>query len=139
MENNKFLKTLLYYGICIVIATGLVFGVLAIRDYFSQTDVLQKFRVLSDAFAISGFLFLAVSALVFLSNEGAFDGIGYALKCALKVFIPIIGAKKPENYAEYRERKHSKGKISSHACIFVTGLVYFVIGMVFMLLFNYGG
>ena len=133
--NNNLKNTIIKYSICIAISSLLALGVLLIKEFFTLTDIAQKYRYLSDAFVIPGILFLGFAGLVFVSDEGSFDGVGFALKKALRVIIPFIGLS-DETYAEYRERKHRKGKTKGYSCMFFTGLVFFLVGVVFMLLFN---
>ncbi len=136
MENNKLKQILIRYAVCVAIATAIVFGVLAINNVFSQTELSQIYKILCDAFFVSGILFILFGALFFLSDEGAFDGIGWALKSALRAIFPFVGTKEAETYKSYRDRKHSKGKTKGYSCIFFTGLVYLAISIVFMILFN---
>ncbi len=137
MNNNSVKKIIIRYAICLGVAVALTVAVLFMRDYFSQTSINQKYRFLSDGFTISGITLICVWALVFLSDEGAFDGVGYAMKGALRVIFPFLGLQKYESYKDYRDRKHEKGKAKGYSCIGLTGLVFFLIGIVFMLLFNY--
>ena len=136
MENNNLKEILIRYAICIGVAAALVFGVLVLRDYWGQTQIAQKYRYLSDAFSISGIMFMAFGALFFLSDEGSFDGIGWAMKSAIRVIIPFVGTKDAETYHSYKERKHSKPKIKGYSCMFITGLSLLIVGIVFMILFN---
>ena len=115
MENNNRLKKILIrYGICIGIATAIVFCVLSIYGFFGLKQLSAKYRCLGDSFFISGILFVMFGALFFVSDEGAFDGIGWAMKSALRVIFPFVGAKDAETYRSYRERKHSKPKTKGY-------------------------
>ena len=133
--SNNIKNTIIKYSICVAICSLITVGVLFIKEYFTLTDIAQKYRFLSDAFVIPGILFMGFAGLVFLSDEGSFDGVGFALKKALKVIVPFIGLSN-ESYAEYRDRKHKKGKTKGYSCMFFTGLAFFLVGVVFMLLFN---
>lgn len=137
MENDRLKQLLIKYAVAVAICTGIFFMVLFMRDFFSQTELSQKIRYLSDAFTISGVLTVSFSLLIFLSDEGAFDGIGYALKSAIRVIIPMTGVKKAESYKDYRDRKHSKGKVKGYAPALITGLFFLLLGIVFMIIFNY--
>ena len=137
MNDNNLKKIITRYAITFGVAASLTIVVFFMRDLFSQTDINQIYRFISDGFTISGMLFICVWALVFISDEGAFDGIGYALKGAMRVLFPFLGLQKYESYKDYRDRKHEKGKTKGYACIGVVGLVFFLIGIVFVLLFNF--
>ena len=97
---NKIVKNILKYSISFLIATGIFFLVISIRNIYSTTDLQQIYRYLSDGFIIPGVLFIAVGLLIFLSNEGALRGVGYVVKRAVLMLLPFLGAKH-ETYAEY--------------------------------------
>ncbi len=90
-------------------------------------------RLLHDAFFSSGALLMLFSGLLYVSGEGAFLGIGYALGRAIKALIPFT-RKDHETYAQYRERKLGKGKKKGDGCIFFTGLLFFLISVVFVII-----
>ena len=136
MENNNLKQILIRYAICLGVATALVFGVLALRDFWGQTQNSQKIRYLSDAFSITGIMFMSFGALFFLTDEGSFDGIGWIMKSAIRVILPFVGTKDAETYRAYKERKHSKPKMKGYSCMFLTGLVCLIVGIVFMIIFN---
>ena len=89
--------------------------------------------VLCDAFTVAGLLMILFAGLMFVSGEGAFLGIGYALGRAVRIFIPTIG-RKDESYAKYRERKTGKPKPKGEGAIFFTGLFFLAIGIIFLII-----
>lgn len=133
--NKNFKNTIIKYAICIGISAVVALAVLFIKGFFTLTDLAQKYRYLSDAFVIPGVLFMAFAGMIFVSDEGSFDGVGFAFKKALRVILPFIGLS-DESYADYRERKHQKGKTKGYSCMLFTGLAFFLVGVVFMVLFN---
>ncbi|MBE5740232.1 MAG: DUF3899 domain-containing protein [Clostridiales bacterium] len=125
MEKDK--KALLTkYLICFCVAVGIVLFVFAIKSF----DI--NITVLCDAFTTAGMLLILFSGLLYVSDEGIFIGFGFAMKRALRVFIPMY-RKDEETYAEYRERKTGKKKSDGKICIFFTGLFFFLIGMIFLI------
>ena len=46
---------------------------------------MEKYRILSDIFAVPGLFCLFFGALRYLANQGAFHGFGYILKNALRL------------------------------------------------------
>lgn len=128
-EQKSFL---IRYGICFAIATLLSLSIIALKGWF--TDKLRvNLQILSDAFFASGILFMLVYGLLFISSEGGFIGIGFALKRAMRVFIPIY-RKNEETFAQYRERKLAKKSGKGDSCVFFTGLFFFLISLIFLII-----
>jgi len=46
---------------------------------------MEKYRILSDVFAVPGLVCLFLGSLRWLANRGAFGGVGYVLKNALRL------------------------------------------------------
>lgn len=131
-EGNRSL--LIKYVICIVVAS-LIVGVVIWSKYNQAEDfelAAPNFliQVLSDAFSVSGILLVLFSGLMFVSGEGALLGIGFVMRSVLMWFVPL-GRMQHETYKEYRERKLGGPKRSGNSCIFLTGLVFLVIGIIF--------
>ena len=132
MEKEK--KALLAkYLICFCVASVIVLLVFAMQGFFSD-DVKDNMRILHDAFFSAGILLVLFSGLLFVSGEGALLGVGYVLGRAVKaVFIPF-GRKDHETYAQYRERKLGTKKAGSGTPIFLTGLLFVVVSIVFLII-----
>ena len=91
-------------------------------------------QILHDAFFTAGILFVLFSGMLFLSSEGAFLGVGYVLGRAVKaVFLPF-GRKDHETYAQYRERKLGTKKSSGGGAIFLTGLLFVIVSIIFLII-----
>ena len=131
MENESKL-ILKRYIICFCVAAGLVVAALAIRGFFTS-DTKANIQLLTDAFFAAGALMMLFSGLLFVSGEGMFLGIGYALGRAVKALIPF-SRKEHETYAQYRERKVGNHKKSSEGCIFLTGLFFVLVSVVFLII-----
>ena len=115
-------KLLIDFGVGAI----LVVLVFSIKGFFIDT------RVLADAFSSAGLLMILFSGLLYVSGEGAFLGIGYALGRAIKALIPF-SHKEHETYAQYRERKTGKKKTGDW-CLVVAGLVYLLVGVIFTII-----
>ena len=74
--------------------------------------------------------------LVFVSDEGAFDIITYSVKLVWNVTFHknVRETNLPRTYAEYRELKRSKPRTNSRFMLF-SGLIFFIIGLIFMILY----
>lgn len=131
MENET--KSILKrYLVCFCVAIGLVVSVFAIKGFFTD-NAKDNIQLLHDAFFGSGALLILFAGLLFVSGEGMFLGIGYALGRAIKALIPF-SKKDHETYAQYRERKTGKPKTKTDACIFFTGLFFVVISIIFLII-----
>lgn len=129
-ENSKRGKLIGYIitnVICISFALLQIFN----NDLFHQTEILRIYHILCDAFVIPGILCLLVAALVALSNEGSLDAISYMLRRLGQTLIPFI-KKNDERYADYVAKKK---RISGYSFITWTGLAYFTVGIIFLVLY----
>ena len=108
------------------------FAIIALKGFFAD-NLRVNLQILSDSFFASGILFMLVYGLLFISSEGGFIGIGFALKRAIRVFVPIY-RKNEETFAQYRERKLAKKSGRGDSCIFFTGLFFFLISLIFLVI-----
>ena len=131
MEKDK--KALLIrYIVCFCVACGMVLGVFALKGFFTG-NAKDNMQLLHDAFFTAGILMVLFSGMLFVAGEGAFLGIGYVLERAFKALIPL-GRREHESYAQYRERKLGKKKANSGTPIFLTGLLFVVVSVVFLII-----
>lgn len=118
----------------VVILVGLYVG---LRD-FKGISLMEKYRMLCDAFTIPGVLLILVGALVWASDLGGFYGIGfvfnYAKKSLTHFFVPgSLG--NTESYYDYIERKKSEGHLTGYGFLFIVGGITMAIALVFLFLF----
>lgn len=133
------LKTnLIKYGICVAFALLMVWIYFSLRldsvQDFSALELAERFVLISDAFTIPGGILLMSGVLVALSNNGALDGVGYAMRLMVRMLIPGMG-RKQERYGDYVERKKDK-KLNGYGFLFISGGFFLLIGIVFMVLYN---
>ncbi len=117
------------YAICFVIEALIAFFVIWSKGFFTQSAAVN-IQILSDAFFVSGILMTLFAGMMYVSGEGALVGIGFVLRNVVLTFIPM-GRARQERYADYRARKLGEAKKRSNSCIFVTGLVFLFIGIIF--------
>ena len=117
---------------------GLLAGLyVGLRDFSSQ-PLVEKYRMLCDAFTIPGVILILVGSLVLLSDSGAFHGIGYVLSYAKNTLLHFVvpGALgNTETYFDYVERKKAEGRMKNYVFLFVAGGLSMFISFVFMFLF----
>ncbi len=90
----------------------------------------MNIQILSDGFSVAGILLLIAAGMLFISSEGALIGISFVMRNVIQAFIPM-GRKNHELFGKYRERKMAELKKANDGAIFVTGLVFLIIGIVF--------
>lgn len=134
MEQEK-KKLLIKYLVCFAIASLITLAVFWIKGFF--TDSLSvNLQVLSDGFVVSGLMFLAFAGMIFISSEGGLIGISFILRNVVLAFLPM-GRLKHEVYAKYRERKMKDLKKSADHCILVVGLIFFLVGILFTVIWYF--
>ena len=134
MEQEK-RKLLIKYLVCFAIASLITLAVFWIKGFF--TDSLSvNLQVLSDGFVVSGLMFLAFAGMIFISSEGGLIGISFILRNVVLAFLPM-GRLKHEVYAKYRERKMKDLKKSADHCILVVGLIFFLVGILFTVIWYF--
>ena len=101
LKNGFFSCTALFFlGACAF------WRVASVNGYASETDLAEKYRILCDAFSVPGMLLIMISALVFLSNKGAFDVIIYGVRRLLGAVFPIGMT---DDFYEYKRGKRRGG------------------------------
>lgn len=125
-------KKLLKHGVAALIGAAMAVLYVALRD-FAGASTADRYRMLCDAFTIPGVLLMLSAALVWLSNEGSFDGIGYSFRYLVDRLIPGPG-KNPEKYGDYVERRRGK-KITGYGFLLTVGGAFFAVALVFYALF----
>lgn len=132
---SKGLSALLRYGISIL--SGLLVGAMYLvgNDFLSH-GLMDRYRLLSDAFFLPGILMVLFGSLVWVSNEGAFDGVSYVVSNAFYWLIPGGRLHHYERYSDYVERKRGK-RVKGYSFLFWVGAGFVIAGFVFNLLFEH--
>lgn len=127
-------KLLLKYSITTVAAGLFTLLLLWLRDFGSAETLEDQYRILADAFSIPGMLLILFTGLVWVSSEGAFDGLGYAFSRVGSMLIPFF--KKSLEHQTYYDYKMSKKDKRAHgySFLFFVGLVFLAVGIVFIVL-----
>lgn len=144
MSNNDSLKKkkidkgyIIGLLICLLVCTFIT-SLVILQEVYGQNRNFSKeyLIILTDGFTISGGLMCLFYLLVFVSDEGAFDIITYSVKLVWNVTFHknVRETNLPRTYAEYRELKRSKPRTNSRFMLF-SGLIFFIIGLIFMILY----
>ena len=130
-------KLWIRYGITIGICALMIWGVISIRTSelgaYSQLSKLLRYRVLCDAFTVPGMLLILSGLMVFVSNEGALDGLSYLGHYLKNMLIPGSRSK-TKKYFDYVEAKREK-RVKGFGFLFVVGGACMLIALVFLGLF----
>lgn len=126
--SKKAKSCLLKYGISVLVCIGIGIGYIADKD-FTNLPLMEQYRILSDAFFLPAYIFLASGIMVWLSNQGALDAVGYLMVSVVRFLIPG-GALRREKYGDYVARRREKN-VSGFGFLFFVGLACLVGAIVF--------
>ncbi len=101
----------------------------------SDMELVDKYRILCDAFSLPGMLMILFGGLMWCSSKGTLDFLGFSLQWLVKSIIPGKRLEKDERYGDYVVRQREKRK-GGYSCMFVAGIFFLLTSFVFYLLFN---
>lgn len=129
--NKRYIPWIKYGGAVVV---SLVIGGLYLyfNDIFSATGS-DVFRLLGDAFFLPGYLMILAGAWIWVTNEGALNGVSYCLKAAFYALIPTKHGKLG-TYGDYVDAKREKKRMG-YSFLFFVGLGDLAVGIIFLVLF----
>ena len=125
--------TLMKYIAASLFVAVMAFVYISLRDIQNQ-PLVEVYRIVCDAFTVPGMLLILLGAMVWVSDLGAFYGVGYVVSYAINS-LKFGGLKNTERYADYVDRKRSEGHVTGYGFLFVVGGISMVISLVFMFLF----
>lgn len=127
--RNNLIKYGISGGLCLVYA---VYH--CISRNVSEMAVVDLYRTVADGFTVPGMLCIFAGLIVWLSNEGALNGVSYVLKAAVQSLI-FLGRRGPvEKYGDYVENQRKK-QTKGYSFLFVTGAVCLAVTAVFLVLY----
>ena len=114
-------------------AVGILLAVAFIlSSNFGAESLMNRYKILCDAFTIPGVMMLMFAILLSVSNEGALDGVGYVVKQGLRMLtFRGLGTEKYLDYVERRREKRVKG----YGFLYVVGAAFLAVALIFMALF----
>lgn len=112
-----------------VILTALLAWSMEIMD---QTALVNIFHILCDSFFVVGMTTTGIGALVFVSNEGVFDGLIFGMRSFINIFKKNA-PRSTETYYDFRmsRAEHKFGFVFLLIC----GLIFLAIAIVMYLLY----
>ena len=127
------MKSLKKYLVTLLIGFLVVGAVLLLRDVFSMTEAASIFHALTDAFFVSGVLITSAGAIVFTSNEGAFDMLAYGLSSFMDMFRKSE-KKKYDSFYDYKESKADKK--TGFGFLLICGAFFLIVSFVMLFLYH---
>ncbi len=124
---------IIQYSVTTGIAAIISLLFLWIQDFFTPITVVEKIRLLADAFTIPGVVMIMIAALIWAGKDGFYDGLGYSMSRVKEMFVPAI-RKRHETFYDYKERQRAKPKRSVAFLLFV-GLGYVLLAIIFFIIY----
>lgn len=122
------------YLIAVSIGTAILLAILFGKGYPSLESAAERFKLLSDAFLVSGLLLLLSGCLVWIMRQGTFSGMGYTFR---RIFVSLHSKEyrdeHKESFAEYRERKSDKK--TPFLFLILTGSIFLIPAIAFTLIY----
>ena len=139
--DRRFFTLRSYLAFFISLGAGAALcAIIIVIDYYSNGfPNFSKFlyHFLSDGFGISGIFLILAYLLHLVSLAGTFDMLTYSVKLLfLNAFRPRYRKEKfPANFYEYKMLKRENKQRSTLEILFA-GLIYLVLGIIFLALYN---
>ena len=136
---GRALPYVLKYGITTLIGGLMAWAVIRLHGLEDAASQADRFRILTDAFTVPGVVLILVGVLVWISNQGAFDGLSFVGKRLVHSLLPFLFTNKNgkiETYYDYVSRKKAAGGIRGYAFLFIVGGVFFAASLVFLFLYE---
>ncbi len=130
----KWRRLAVKYALTTTVAGAVTLLILRAKDFSTVLSPAEQYRILSDAFAVPGVILMLVAALVWVSNDGFFDGLGYIVGRGLGTLIPFFRPKH-ETYYDHLMSKKEK-RIRGYSFLFFVGLVFTLVSVIFIGLFE---
>ena len=117
----------------IVSAVGILVVILFVSssDFGAQTMV-EKYKILCDAFTIPGLLMLMFAAMLSISNEGGLDGISYLMKQGFRM-LTFRGLGQ-EKYLDYVQNRR-ENRLTGYGFLYIVGAAFMAVALIFLALF----
>ncbi len=129
------LKKLRKYIIVTIIGVLLTFFICWLKDFSFVMEEQRMYKVLSDATFFSAVILIGFGLMISLSNFGLFTSVSYSMKRFFTVFSKN-GTEKRKNMPSYYEYRSVKLEHEvSGAFMYIPGLLFFVVSIIFTVLF----
>ncbi|MCH5184247.1 MAG: DUF3899 domain-containing protein [Oscillospiraceae bacterium] len=136
MNSKQVRRFFLKYGIAVAIGGLLSYFTCISHGFWETDDLVERFKILADAFSIPGVVLALTGALVWVGNQQVFAGLTYAGGRMFHALIPFGRTREErETYYDYVTRKREKGGVKGYGFLVHVGIAYFLLSLVFFVLF----
>jgi hypothetical protein len=126
-------RKLIAYGVALLVGGGVALIYFGVNGLFTSTlPSTDVPKLLSNGFFFGGAILAGVGALVFVSNEGAFNFLNYAAQKLLSRFFHSMKAA-TESYTDFTLDHDSKK--APFGFLLWPGLLYVLIGGIFAIIY----
>lgn len=138
-KRRKFVRDLIIGTV--VVAVIAIIAAISVYFYLMSYDPPESapkivFHILADSFSISGLMGLLFYLMSYVSSQGAFDMLSYAVKSLFLVTFRKNYKEEnfPKTYYDYKVLKdHEERK--AFVGFLIPSVIFFVIGMVFLIIY----
>lgn len=132
--NKK--QKLIAYIIVIIIGLLLALSICYSTGFFSKAKS-EIMKILSNSFLLPGVIFTGLGCLIFVSNFGSFDMLGFGAKLFFNQFSPKHNRDEfrknyPDYYSYYKEKRKEKAQ---YDFLLIPGIFFMLLSTVFTFLF----
>lgn len=127
------MKKLIKYIITIIIGLLIALLIANSKNVFSETNIKNVYHILSDSFFVPAVIITGFGLLIYVSNEGIFDGLTFAIMSFINIFKKRP-EKKYDSFYEYKERK--KANKMQVKFVLISGLIIMAIAVVMYILYT---
>lgn len=123
---------LIRYGIASAIGLAIAYLVLRNYGFFTAETMQERYFCLHNACTIPGILLAFSGILVWISQQGMFDFLGYAGKMMVDMFKPNAEHLRYGDYVVNKQEKRNKG---GFGFLLITGSAFLVLAVLFLVLY----
>ncbi len=125
-------------GVLITAGIGLVIGaiVLILRGRSAPANEAGFWMNITDALSVPGVLLVCAGLLSVVSEQGAFDGLGFSVRKAFgQIRSEAKRAEMPKNYYDYVTRRQENQRLRPRTRLYV-GIGFLVLAGVALIIYN---
>lgn len=126
-------KRILPYLITFLVGAAISVAIICGKQVWTAESGKVVMQILSDAFFVPGVLLAGVGLIIFASNGGAFDMLGFAVLLFFNLFRRDVNKRKYKDFYEYRESK--KDRKTSMAFMLIVGVVFIAVAVIFLIIY----
>ncbi|MCR5067789.1 MAG: DUF3899 domain-containing protein [Erysipelotrichaceae bacterium] len=131
--NKQTAAILKKYGSAIITCGLITFWYIS-ANYALAPNQMERYRVISDGFAIPGMLAVCLGLMIKAASTGILDGLVYGIRNLVLSLLPG-GRLRIKKYGDYVEERRAR-RITGTGFITHVGLLFCLISLIFVILYN---